>query len=526
MKKDIFISYKDDVAGNSFAARLCSDLEKLGYAVFYNKNEHRSGSFPDDIRSAIKECRDFLLILTQSCMDQLIRYDKIDWVREEILTAYENEKNIIPLLMPGVTMPKDKESMPPELRFLPDKNAIAISEPYDKSPLDLLFSWIYSKPEQEDIHKDTYNSSPRRNIDDDIRSAQQLAQRDPKAMYQLANIFYYGLAGDESGCIRDYDATRLLLEKLSHEDSEYAKYAHSITAEMYYHGIMPREGQSYAKALHYHEKVADVSGFSAREAAYLRSRGCGCEFDYNEIVDQYKEAISSGDAVAIAGLAKFYMNYGKFTEAAELYRKTSAVLPDSKFRLGMLYREGVLEDPPKPDFFKAAFYFQHAISSGECSSEVYHQLGRLYFTPTGDFPKDFKEAEKYFKIAADMGNKGAQYKLGLMYEYGYVTQDIEKAIHYHSLSIAQGDVHSAFHLALLYQHPSVKNYQQAFHYAEIAAKKGVMEGEFLMGVFLYYGRGCTADENRAYKYLQRAYDRGMPAAKLFLDNIVAGGKAE
>ena len=36
MNKDIFISYKNDGEGNNFAARICSDLEKLGYEVYYN----------------------------------------------------------------------------------------------------------------------------------------------------------------------------------------------------------------------------------------------------------------------------------------------------------------------------------------------------------------------------------------------------------------------------------------------------------------------------------------------------------
>lgn len=282
---------------------------------------------------------------------------------------------------------------------------------------------------------------------------------------------------------------------------------------------MPRQPQSYAVALEHHEKAKKVSGFSAREAAYLRSRGCGCEFDYDSIVDYYLNAIEQGDNVAIIGLASFYLSYGKYKEAADLYRRTSNVWPEAEFQLGMLYRNGVLENPPKPDFFKAAFYFQHAISSGRCSAEVYHELGRLYFTPVGDFPKDFKEAEKNFLIAADMGNKEAQYKLGIMYEYGYIKQDIEKAVYYHKLAAEQGVSFSAYHLALLYQNPICKNYHEAFRYAEIAAQKGVMEGEFILGVFLYYGRGCIADENRAYKYLKRAREHGMCAAEIFLDKI-------
>ena len=126
--RDIFISYKDDGDGKLFAAKLAADLKSMGYDVYYNADEQHSGSFPDLLRCAVQNCQDFLLVLTKGCLDQLLRNEKIDWVREELLTAYENNKNIIPLLMPGVSMPKDKSVMPESLRFLPDKNAISMTE--------------------------------------------------------------------------------------------------------------------------------------------------------------------------------------------------------------------------------------------------------------------------------------------------------------------------------------------------------------------------------------------------------------
>lgn len=520
MKKDIFISYKNDGEGNNFAARLEAALSSRGYTVYFNPNEQHAGSFPDRLRSAIDNCSDFLLVLTQRCLDGLMQHNKIDWVREELLTAYKLKKNIIPLLMPGVSMPGDKDVMPEDLRFLPDIDAINMMEPYDKSPMDSLLGWVKSKPIKHDVYRDTYNSNENKNIDNDYNADISCSEENNyQAMYELANMYYYGLLGNEDGCERDFVKAYDMLEKLAKSNSEYSTLAHSMIAEMYYHGVLPRQPQSYALSLEHHEKAKSCSGFSAREAAYLKSRGCGCDFDYDSIVEYYSEAIKKGDSVGIVGLAKFYMSYGKFNEAADLYRKTSHIWPEAEFKLGMLYRNGLLENPPKPDFFKAAFYFQHAIASGNCGAEVYHELGRLYFTPAGDFPKDFVEAEKNFKIASDMGNKEAQYKLGLMYEYGYVTKDIEQAIRYHSLAAAQGVAFSSYHLAMLYSNPIMKNYQEAFRNAEIAAKKGVMEGEFLFGVFLYYGRGCTADENRAYKYFSRAYDHGMAAAKLFMDKI-------
>lgn len=519
-EKDVFISYKNDGEGNNFAARLESALSAKGYNVYFNPNEQHAGSFPERLRNAVEKCNDFILVLTQKCLDSLIEHKKIDWVREELLIAYNSNKNIIPLLMPGVIMPADKDIMPDDLKFLPDKDAINMMEPYDRSPMDSLFDWIKSKPIKYDVHKDTYNSNENRNIMTDFKAnIENTKNNDYKSMFELANMYYYGLVDTGEGCMQDFNKAYDLLRKIVESDTEYSLMAHSMIAELYYHGILPRQSQSYEKALKHHEIAKSISGFSSREYAYLKSRGCGCEFDYDSIVQSYSAAVEKGDSMAIVGLAKFYMSYGKYQEAADLYKRTSHVLPDAEFRLGMMYRNGQLEDPPKPDFFRAAFYFQHAISSGFCNADVYHELGRLYFTPTGDFPKDFKEAEKNFKIASDLGNKDAQYKLGLMYEYGYVTKDIEKAIYYHSLAASQGSSFSAYHLAMLYLKPQFKNYHEAFKYAELAAKKGVMEGEFLLGFFLLYGRGCNADENKAHVYFSHAYEHGMIAAKLFMDKI-------
>ncbi|MBP5726021.1 MAG: toll/interleukin-1 receptor domain-containing protein [Clostridia bacterium] len=53
-KKDIFISYRDQDGAN-FAKRLSESLKEYGYSVYYNPDEKRSGSFPDQIREAIRE---------------------------------------------------------------------------------------------------------------------------------------------------------------------------------------------------------------------------------------------------------------------------------------------------------------------------------------------------------------------------------------------------------------------------------------------------------------------------------------
>ena len=54
-------------------------------------------------------------------------------------------------------------------------------------------------------------------------------------------------------------------------------------------------------------------------------------------------------------------------------------------------------------------------------------------------PKDYKEAVKWYKLAADQGNEEAQYKLGNCYYNGNgVDKNIEEAVKWYKLAAEQG----------------------------------------------------------------------------------------
>lgn len=92
MKKDIFISYRNDGVGSNFAARITSDLRNSGYSVYFNPDEARSDDFPERLKQAIESCKDFICIVTETYISQLKQNDKICWVRDELLYAKKLEK--------------------------------------------------------------------------------------------------------------------------------------------------------------------------------------------------------------------------------------------------------------------------------------------------------------------------------------------------------------------------------------------------------------------------------------------------
>ena len=64
MAYDVFISYRRKGAGAGVAGELQSKLENLGYNVFLDVDEIGSGQFPTQIKHAIEQCKDFLLVLS------------------------------------------------------------------------------------------------------------------------------------------------------------------------------------------------------------------------------------------------------------------------------------------------------------------------------------------------------------------------------------------------------------------------------------------------------------------------------
>ncbi len=518
MSKDIFISYRNDGCSNQFAHRLASDLMGLGYSVYFNPNEQHSDCFPDRLKNAVKECKDFLLVLSPACVERLQRNDDIDWVREELLTAKENGKHIIPVLVDGAVMPSRPEDMPENLSFLPYVDAIKLPDEYMDSPFTTLLVGLNSKQDGQDRYKDAFNGNPDYPVNQIFcQLLEQAKTGNIEAMYELAMMHYYGVTSAQGQSNWDYEQAVYWLRIVSESNHLLCHEAENILARMYYNGTVPTESQSYEKAMEYIERAAPYSEYAKSQKAYHLREGIGCEFDFNRYLDFLKEGFDTGDSMRAIGLANFYIKYGKYDEAMAVYDSLENLTPDINYQIGMLYRNGVLSTPPKPDFMQAAFYLRNAADENHIMAA--YEYGMLCFRPTGRFRKDFRSAEKYMKIAADGGFANAQYVLGFMYKSGHVTTDLPKAVEYLEKAKAQGHSFSAMELASLYQQPEVQNYQQAYECAKMAAEHGVAEGEFLLANLLFLGRGCEPDVNKAYELFKRAYAHGIHYASIMIARI-------
>lgn len=127
MAYDIFISYRRRGAGAGVAGELQSKLENLGFKVFLDVDKIGSGQFPEQIKQAISECKDFLLVLSPGTLDRCV--DEEDWVRREIILAQEQNKNIVGVGLPGFIMPEE-DALPEPLKSLATRQVFVWTHEY------------------------------------------------------------------------------------------------------------------------------------------------------------------------------------------------------------------------------------------------------------------------------------------------------------------------------------------------------------------------------------------------------------
>lgn len=155
----VFISYRRD--GGEAVAQLVNDrLRTLGFQVFYDIESLHSGAFDKAIYSHIDACDCFVLILSPLALERCTNED--DWVRKEILYAYEQGKRIIPLFTRGFLFP----ALPIELAWLPYQNGVQLdSMMYLDSAIEKLITFF----DTENIPETIQTTQQTQNIDEAIK---------------------------------------------------------------------------------------------------------------------------------------------------------------------------------------------------------------------------------------------------------------------------------------------------------------------------------------------------------------------
>jgi len=140
---DVFISYRRE-GGETMAILLHDRLAAKGYSVFLDVESLNAGQFNSQLLQVIKNCKDFIVILSENALDRCVNED--DWVRQELACAFSYGKNIVPFMLRGFNWNSVK--LPVEISDLPLQNGVNANsnEYFDASIERLAEKFLQSVP--------------------------------------------------------------------------------------------------------------------------------------------------------------------------------------------------------------------------------------------------------------------------------------------------------------------------------------------------------------------------------------------
>jgi tetratricopeptide (TPR) repeat protein len=128
IEKTVFLSYRR--TNIPWALAIFQNLTHNGYDVFFDYLGIASGDFERIILGNIIARAHFLVLLTPSALERCD--DPADWLRREIETALDNQRNIVPLMLEGFDFgtPKIARQLMGKLAVLKHYNGLSIPPEY------------------------------------------------------------------------------------------------------------------------------------------------------------------------------------------------------------------------------------------------------------------------------------------------------------------------------------------------------------------------------------------------------------
>ncbi len=136
IEKTVFISYRR--TNVPWALAIFRDLTQHGYDAFLDYTGIASGDFERVILENIHTRAHFLVLLTPSALEHCS--DPKDWLRREIETALDDQRNIVPLMLEGFDFgtPTIADQLTGKLAILKQYNALRIPPDYFSEAMERL----------------------------------------------------------------------------------------------------------------------------------------------------------------------------------------------------------------------------------------------------------------------------------------------------------------------------------------------------------------------------------------------------
>ena len=521
MGYDIFISYKRLGVSKATASYLYEMLQQKGYNVFFDRKEMRTGKFNEQLFEHIKNATDIIVLLEKNSLmswfdhrmegaesgdddgDYQEPHYKTDWFCKEIMHALSLQKaNIIPILLEGYEMPREKD-LPPEMRELSKYHALSLDSSEapefvdNKLAGDALKSLpahptfmrrgqgkdavvgrflFYTEAKSCDLSE---CGNPITTLTDDYDEGHPysyLVDFAGKHLFQAVNndscevVMITSTVGTfcQEYVHVQFSDTRDLW-KLTQKEIDAQKDVERLLrwGKGLFEGTSKHKEPDLARSLACLQRAIrlgsqEALSFFADIGSDLIENNASAEvvFEWNKI------AAEQGNLEAMVNLGRaYYCGKGvkqDDAKALEWYTKAAEQgFPRAQSILGTRYRKG---QGVKQDYGKALEWYTKASEQGYAVAQRF--LGNMYRDALG-VKKDYGKALEWYTKAAEQGYAPAQCNIGLMYQKGQgVKQDYEKALEWFFKAAEQEEKRSINAIAWTYH--LMGDYEKALPWAERA----------------------------------------------------------
>jgi TPR repeat protein len=165
------------------------------------------------------------------------------------------------------------------------------------------------------------------------------------------------------------------------------------------------------------------------------------------------------------------------------------------------------------DYVTALKEWKPLAERGDIQAQI--NLADIYYYGRGVSP-DSKEAVKWLKSAAVLGDAKAAYMLGVIYKLGHglpaVPKDRNEAAMWYQIAVNRGHKEALYDLGEMYYREG--NYQQAAMLLPLSSNSGNASAAFIMGELFRKGLGVPHDNNLAAKWHRLALQRGLTKTQM------------
>ena len=200
--------------------------------------------------------------------------------------------------------------------------------------------------------------------------------------------------------------------------------------------------------------------------------------------------------------------------------RTEVIAEQPSFLNVTLEKEGTSGNVAQASSSTSKNELQNTSTPAMTAAEMY-QKGKSYYDV-----KDYAEAVKWYRKAAEQGNASGQCDLGWMYQNGYgVTQDYAEALYWYRKAAEQGYARAQRGLGWMYQngYGVTKDYAEAVKWYRKAADQGNASGQRDLGYMYSKGYGVEQDYAQAVKWYRKAAEQDYASAQRDLGYMYSSG---